>query len=802
VRKIIVSGRRTPLALGIAIALQAQAGGAQEAAPQVARIDEVLVTATRREQAVQDVPYNISVVSSSLLAETGVQDAGSLVRLVPGLSLVDEGPRVSGNRNTYSMRGMNVDGRNNNDDNPAINQSTVSTYLGEVPLFFPLRLVDLERVEVLRGPQGTLYGAGSVGGTIRFIPRAPSPDGFEFDAWAETSVTDNSDDLSYDAGFTVNMPVSDSAAFRASFGREYLSGFIDAIGLIEQTGTPRHPGDIVLADPNDILGSGTVQAPPMKDSNDSVQTYARASFQYEPGDAWRFAINLNYQEVSADNRYEDNPYFGSGREYVTYKAFTDPQDADVFMGDIDIEADLGFARLTSSTALSDQSIHSISDSSGFLRTNLPQYYFGNPRLYAPIDRRQSVDTFTQEIRLVSQGDRKVDWVGGLFYLERELDFDLLQIASGANDYTNAYFGTPAPVDFTDVLATGGANQQFTDMALFGEATWHLTDAWQVTGGVRAFSQELTGSAGIPLPYASRTLEYYYYGTATNDFLLGGINPTNYKADQSIFKFNTSVDLGEDSMAYFTFAQGFRPGGANQLPATDPFGNDNRPFLLYQPDDVDSYEVGVKGTLASRYSYTATAFYVDWKNFQATIVSPFGIVYIDNIPSAESQGLELEFSGAVTDRFDFIVGYTYIDASVKEAFEFRQGDPTTLIPAGNPLPGSSEHQAFVSANYRIPLGGSELVLHGDASYRSETRSNFRDIPSVPALSYAELDGFTLWNAALTWDAGKYQVSLFGENLSNERGTSSVSTPAFYGDRDQGWGVIRPRTFGLRFTYGHE
>jgi iron complex outermembrane recepter protein len=802
VRKTIVSGCRTPLAVGIAIALQAQAAGAQDVQPQVTRIDEVLVTATRRSQAVQDVPYNISVVSSDLLQQTGVSSSSNLVRLVPGLALVDEGPRVSGNRNTFSLRGMNVDSRNNNDDNPPISQSTVSTYLGEVPVYFPLRLVDLERVEVLRGPQGTLYGAGSVGGTIRFIPTAPSTAGFEFDAWAELSSTDEADDLSWDAGFTVNAPLSETVAFRASAGHEYLAGFIDAVGLIEQTGTPRRPGDIVLADPDDILGSGTVQAPVMEDSNESDHTYARASLLYDAGEKWRVGLNLNYQDISADNRYEDNPFFGTGEEYVTYKAFTDPQDARFAMVDLDVQADLGFARLTSSTGYSDVDVDGISDSSGFLRTNLPQYYFGNPRLYAPIDRRQNVDTFTQEIRLVSEGTRKVDWVAGAFYLERDLEFDLLQIASGANDYTNAYFGTPAPVDFTDVLATGGADQKFTDLAAFGEVTWHVTDAWQVTGGVRVFTQELRGSAGIPLPYASRTLEYYYYGTATNDFLLGGINPTNYDTDESIFKLNTSVDLNEDTMVYFTFAQGFRPGGANQLPATDPFGNDNTPFLLFDPDDVNSYEVGIKGNLASRYTYTATVFYVDWQNFQASLVSPFGINYVDNVPSAESTGVELEVSGAVTDRFDFIFGYTYIDASVTEAFEFNAGDPTTVIPDGNPLPGSAEHQAFASLNYRVPVGGSEVILNANASYRSEVLSNFRDIPSVPAMSFAEFDSFTLWNASVTWDAGRYQVALFGDNLGNERAESAVTTASMFGDRDQGWGVTRPRTFGLRFTYQYD
>jgi outer membrane receptor protein involved in Fe transport len=207
-------------------------------------------------------------------------------------------------------------------------------------------------------------------------------------------------------------------------------------------------------------------------------------------------------------------------------------------------------------------------------------------------------------------------------------------------------------------------------------------------------------------------------------------------------------------------------------------------------------------LGSKYNYTATAFLVDWKNFQATLTSPFGIIFVDNVPSAESQGLEFEVSGQVTDRFDFIFGYTYIDASVTESFEFVRGNPATVIPDGSRLPGGAEHQAFVSANYRIPLGGSEIVLHTDASYRGDVLSNFRPIPGVPSMSFARFDAFTVWNASASWESGRYRVTLFGENLGNERGESSVTTSDFFGARDQGWGVVRPRTFGVRLTYQYD
>ena len=789
---------KTPVAVAVALALNLPPAMAQSDD----LLEEIVVTATRREQTVQEIPYNINVVTERQLNETGVSDPFNLVRLVPGLNIVDEGPRVSGNRNTYSIRGLNVDPSNNNDDNPAISQSTVSTYLGEVPVFFPMKLVDLQRVEVLRGPQGTLYGASSVGGTIRFIPNKPSTERTTFDVFAEVSGTDEAGEASYDVRATANFPVAENSAIRVTAGYEHLSGFIDAVGLIEQTGTPRNPGEIVLADPNDILGSDTVPAPPIRDSNDSDQVYFRASWLYAPNDAVEITLNYNYQEVEANNRYEDNRFFGTGEEYVTYKAFTDPQDADLSLIDLDVQADVGFARLTSSTAFTDVNVHSVSDSSGFLRTNIPQYYFGNPRVYAPLDRRQDVQVFTQELRLASQGEGPLDWVAGAFYLERDLDFDLQQELSGANEYTNAYFGTPAPVDFTDVLATGGTDQEFTDLAVFGELTWHVTDQWQVTGGVRVFDQELSGTSGIPLPYASRTFEYYYYGTATDDFLLGGINPTNYEVDESIFKLNTSYDISDDTMIFATYAEGFRPGGANQLPETDPFGNDNRPFLTFDPDEAKNYEAGIKGTLGGRYNYTVTAFLVDWENFQANLVSPFGIGFIDNVPGAESSGLELELNGVVNEYFDFSASYSYVNAEVSESFLFSQGDPSTEIPKGNPLPAAPEHEFFAMANYRVPLAASELIFHGNVSYRSDALSNFRDLPNVPAMSFAEFDSFTLWNVAVTWVRDNYSVALFGDNLGNERGESSVITADFYGDRDQGWGVIRPRTFGLRLTYSYD
>ena len=795
---------RKPISVAVAVAVQSMAAQAQEAPATSGEsiLEEIVVTASRRGESVLDVPYNITAVTGDQLTALGVSDTSALIRMIPGLSVYDEGPRTSGNRNNLSIRGLNASTLGNEDDNPRIGQATVSTYVGETPVFFPLKLVDLERVEVLRGPQGTLYGSGSVGGTVRYIPRKPDFEAFSLDANIESSFTHEADNLGYEGHVTLNAPMGDTAAFRVSAGYERIPGFIDAVYLTRQTGAPRNPGAVILENPDDILGSLPAIADAEDDVNDAEVTFARASLRFAPNDRVEINLGYHYQESSADSRYEDNPEYGTGGDYKTYKYFTDPQDNKLNLISADVEVDLGFARLTSATGYSEVDVFGVSESSGFLRTNIPQYYFGFPRIISPISRWQSNDTFTQEIRLVSQGDGPLEWVVGGFYLKNDLDFDLHQPMPGINDYTNAYFGLNPPLNFTDLLATGGTYQEFTDLAGFGELSWHITDAWQVTVGARVFSQELDGESGIPLPFASRTIEWFYYGSATNDFLLGGLVPTENDADDAVFKFNTSYAINENTLAFFTYSQGFRSGGANQLPEIDPFGNDNSAILRFDSDDADNFEVGIKGTWNSRVSYTATAFYVDWQDFQTTLFSLFGIAYVDNIGAAESKGVELELNGNLSDRASFSFSYSYIDAETSEAFEQQTGVPETTVESGTALPGAADHQLFASIQYEYPLGDSSLLFHADLAYRDKSNSSFRDQPLMATDNFVPLDDFTVWNASVTWAWENFGIAFFGENLSNERATTIVSSPESFGAKDGGWGVIKPRTVGLRLRWSYE
>jgi len=788
--------RAVGLAVATAIYGSLSVSRADDAGP---AIQEVVVTATRRSESVLDVPYNIQAFSADDLTKSGVVSVEDLVRVAPGLSVFDEGPRVSGDRNTFNIRGLNAQNAYNNDDNPSLTEPAVSTYFGEIPVFFPFQLVDMARVEVLRGPQGTLYGDSSIGGTIRLIPNAPDPHALTFDVSADASKTDYASSPSYDGYATVNIPINDTSAFRATVGHQYLSGFIDAVGLVRQTGTPMYPGSIVLQDPGAFLTSPPAQAPANNDYNAADVDYSRGSLRFGLSDRLTVTFNFAFQQNVAEGRYEDNPYYGTDQPYKYYTAFTDPEESRIELYDMDVAMDVGFAQLTSATGVSNLDVNSVSDSSGFLRTNLSSYYFGYPRLYAPIERAQHDDTYTEELRLVSNREGAFDWIAGAFFRATHNSFTLLQNAPGIDQYTNEVLGLVPPEGFTDTLAEGYSSTTFKDLAGYGELTWHVTDRWQLTGGARVFHDTLNGISGVPLPYASLTTQYFESGVVNNPYLLGGYYPLQTVTNDHIFKFNTSYKFNPRMLAYLTISQGFRPGGANALPAEDPLGDNNRPYLLFRPDTDTNYEVGIKGDIDRRLSYTATLFLVDWQHFQATLYTPFGVNYIANVAPARSQGLELELQGKITSRLSFGLGYSYIDAYVTRSFLMQADEPSTQVPAGAPLPGSAKNNFSDYLQYDQPLGGSSLALRIDTSYKGPSQSNFANLPSFDSDNFVKFPSVLIWGTSLTWDREPYSVALYGENLSNSMGTTYASAATLYGDRDQGYGVIRPRTIGLRFSW---
>ena len=325
------------------------AAGAQLYAPPAAaaEIDEIVVTATRRSESVSDVPYNISAIGGAEIANAGITDLQGLTHMIPGLVGPDLGPRAGNINDTLIIRGLNASAVNA--ENQDIAAPAVSTYVDETPLFVNLKMTDIARVEVLRGPQGTLYGSGSLGGTVRMIHNEPDPTSTSFDVSTRASKTENAANPNEAVDFIGNLPISDTMAFRASGGYERLAGFTDALS-VAVLGPGAQP---VLADPSNPLTS-----PPVFTEHRGIDWsntwYARAALLWKPTDAlkltWSYQHQTDqsggYSQVQPGDRYDQTLYMDQPGSFQTD------------LGAFDVSYDAGFATVSSSSSYTNQSAFS------------------------------------------------------------------------------------------------------------------------------------------------------------------------------------------------------------------------------------------------------------------------------------------------------------------------------------------------------------------------------------------------------------------------------------------------------------
>ncbi len=366
---------RLALFAGTTTILSAQALAA-DVANDEPELAEVKVTATRREESVLDIPYSISAISGADLEQEHVQSLSDLTRMIAGVSFVDQGPT---SRSNFVLRGINA----NSTDHPSTSTvAPVSTYIGETPLFLSLHIDDLERVEVLRGPQGTLYGSGSLAGTIRFIPKKPDISGFS--ASFEGDVADVTASDSYNRSFSgmVNIPVSDIAAFRLSAGYQHYAGFINENYVVKlgpaNTANNSPVGIPVSGDPNNPMFGPMVFAP-IRQANTADLWQTRAAFLIKPTDNFQALITFYHQDDqthaiqaispyfggSVDTPAADNPYyspaypvsFPTGGVVFPHNGTYDTNDSFLLknrrqadLGSVDLSFDLGFASLSSSSS--------------------------------------------------------------------------------------------------------------------------------------------------------------------------------------------------------------------------------------------------------------------------------------------------------------------------------------------------------------------------------------------------------------------------------------------------------------------
>jgi len=846
------SGTRAPSPAGftlrtaIRIALIAGAGGVllvpQARADQnndATALEEVVVTASRREQTILDVPYSISAISSDTLTESHIQSLSDLSHMIAGLSFVDQGPT---SRSNFVLRGINADSTSTG---PILGSSgtvpPVSTYVGETPLFLSLHIDDLDRVEVLRGPQGTLYGSGSLAGTIRLIPKAPDPSAFAANVEADAGELSVSHQWNNSYNGMLNLPLNDVSAIRITAGREHYAGFIDEPYVVKlgpaSTAVNSPVGVPVSGNPaNPLFGPEVFSAVNNANVSDVWQT--RIAYLFKPNENFSVLVTYYHQDDKTQGVQAVSPYFQGGSVdyapsqnpfYSPSYPVSFPTGGVVFpangaytaddgvlpvshrkadLGTLDLSVGLGFATLSSSTSYYQDKGSDVSDGSPFI-AKTPEIYGFMPRV---VDYEEDFDTqkgFVEELRLVSDAEpHALDYVAGLF-------FQHLQGNNGEQQWLpgQTQFGNLAGVPGSD-QAEGDVNYivdnttDFLDRAIFGELTWHITNQWQVTGGARFFKQDFSTVSYSALPYCGA-----YCGTG----ILGVTDVAGgYSVNSHIAKLDTSYKVNDGLNLYADYSEGFRRGGANGIPLSGPF-EVNSALLVYKPDKTKNYELGAKGTALGSLHYTADVFLIDWNNFQLDTSSYYGGYPLSaNGTKARSKGVELSLDGKWGTHFGYTLGYTYTVAQVAQNFSIldRLDDGTNNLAAivsaqsGDPLPNAPKNSATLSLDYGhvvVPFSPDwTMRYHVDGSYRSSTYSRLLStIPGAPAPFL--IDAFSIWNGSIdVMNTHGLSFSLYGQNLFNALGITGGLDPGEAGPpptnaRAAHYFVSRPRTIGLHVGY---
>lgn len=793
---------------GILGAASSQPALAQDAVASADDGDTIIVTANRRQQDVTQIPYNITALTSEAIERSGVATIEDLSRQVPNLVVTSSGNQFLGAQRQI-MRGLNASANNRN--GVTLEQNPVSTYLGNAPYANYFQVEDIERVEVLRGPQGTLYGSGALGGAIRLIPNAPALERFEGRVKANVAEIAHSGDYDYGIGGTINLPIGQTLALRISASHDREGGFIDQFGIFERVGNG--PLDApVLANPGAPLTSPAALYD-KEDVNTSRATNIRAAIRWKPTDAFDITLAHNYSRVKGFGPSYDTPAYNGGADgiapsviypdtgkYEVVSRSLNPFKRTSNMTTLDASLDLGFATLSSTSSYfeteGDVYVDGIWGNLA-LPSSIVPYYTGtpiNPRynsIYRYPDRTTSK---TQELRLVSNGDGPLDYTFGLYYQSEKNSTAWIGQAPGQTAYnqlpgvTFLGFGPGNP---GEVLFDVSGKQRFKEKAIFGEVTWNVTDKFDITGGVRVFDQKLTRDVSNLVPL---------YGLAE-------VSTNSANFSDAKFRFNATYEHTPGHRVYATFSQGFRRGGANAF-ALNGFLREPASLLSYKPDSVDNYEIGVKGRFANGWRYTADVFLAKWKDpqiggFTAVLFWPA----VFNAKAAESKGFEIELAGKLTDTLSFDAGYAYTKATLTEDFCVASGDgsgaPNGDIPCaisgakGTPLPSAPRHSGTFSFNYERELNAKNTITASlNANYKGKSRMN---LPTVGA-RYPVIPSYWLFNAFVGLEHGPISASLFARNLFDKRAVFAVNTRITrFAPIDQYESVGRPRTIGIEVGY---
>jgi iron complex outermembrane recepter protein len=797
--------RRTPLAAAVSAVLAATAlptiALAQD--DRGAAVEEIVVTATRREQNIQDIPINIASFDGNALETRAITDLAVLGRNVPGLYVVDQGKRSA---NQIVVRGLSLTTVDKPDLIGNNGGNVVSTYVGDIPLYVDLALNDMQRVEVLLGPQGTLYGSGTLGGAIRYLPNRPQLEQSEFEFRASTFDLAESDTFGYRSGVTANVPIGDKLAVRVNADYYNDPGFIDSPYLVRQVG---------VSDPEPNLADPAAVAANLyrkNDTNTEETDSARVALRWRPIDAIDANLSYYYQDMDIGGRTENHVLaFGTGK-YQEANRVLEPNERTNKLAALEINADLGFATLTSATGYSTYNEVGQRDQTDLLIT-LDVSYEAFPSFTAYTHDTQQDRNFSQELRLVSNGKGPLNWIGGLFYYSRNLRKQSEEFTPHYDEFNG--FSRPDSLEYISY-----EEDDLTEKAAFGEVGYEITDKWQVTVGGRWYKYDLGMASGYDLPQLQT-----WFGGAPPDAINLALTPYAQSDSGSLYKINTSYHFTNALMGYVTISEGFRIGGSNGVPACTEEDLQSggqavcaKPGeVQYFPDTTTNYELGIRSQwLDRRLTFNGALYYIDWKAPQlATVTENGALPIVTNGDGARSKGIELSLDARVTPRMTVGVSYSHTSAelsavapSVLHGFE-PPGFGSMPIDGqpGDRLPGSPQDQGTVRFGYNLPLSAGRNV---DVNYGISAIGDV--ITTIGERGGGQrLGGYAVHTASAILHGNRWTAGVYGQNLLNKFAITGVrSRQAFVqtvtdinGDpvhvRAYAEEMLRPREIGLKFTY---
>jgi iron complex outermembrane recepter protein len=716
-------------------------------------LEEIVVTALRRDQKLSETPASVTAIGGVELERRGARDVTQLLGLVPGLS----NETAQNGYNKFTIRGVNAGGQYGNRVSAA-----TAIYLDEVPVssrvnFWAgppdLSLYDIERVEVLRGPQGTLYGASAIGGAIRIIPQAPDASTFSARVAGEVGFTEGAGDLNFALRGTMNVPlVQDRVGLLLTAERDERAGFLDALLVDEQE---------VIAEADDP------STPRIKDFNDRTLTNLRAALVFAPDPTLRITPSLFHQRqeagglgnsrlnILADRNatvFAFNPIFErDGRAYE----FLDDR---YWLASLKVEKDLdllGGLRLTSVTAYQDRNSRQRDDSASwsgsFVETfaDLPDYNETFDPNFA--EYSTAVEQWTQELRLQTIGAGPLNVVVGGFYSHLRQRDDVIYSVEGAD------VGALALTGFESVVFNDSRDRfREEQLGLFADATWTVTPRFSLAAGVRYTRYDQRAS-------------HFRAAPAFGDFA-GATSFQTAKDEPVTPRFSASYQASDDFLVYASAAKGFRTGGGNPAERLNPGRCPDRSQYparpdQYGPDSVWNYELGARGR-AGPLSFAGAVYQLEWTDIQTSVFFRCAdrtvLNWTDNAASARTRGVEVE------GRLRLATGLTLPFSAAYTDAEFSEDSPEARVIKGAALPYVPEITYAIGLDYapRTTIAGVAPFARVDYRYVDERRdSNFGD-PLEPGGPRRDLPSYGVLDASVGFRSGPWSVVLRGQNLTNE------------------------------------